>query len=238
MIDSRCSRDLNPERRAMLDDVEWEWLTERATETSARHIVFGTSLPYLMLPALHHLEQWNEAVAQGAWGRRFGRVGEKLRLELDLEHWAAFGNSFRGMVDLVGELVARERPPASVLWLSGDVHCSYVAQASLTDQATAGTALYQLTMSPFRNPLENPIRIVNRVASRKPMVKFMRFLARRAGVGDAPISWQAQAGPWFDNGVMSLRLKGDRASVEIDHAHTGPDGSQSLVRTHEMELTP
>ncbi|PYE19112.1 PhoD-like phosphatase [Williamsia limnetica] len=238
MIDSRCSRDLNPDRRAMLDDVEWAWLSDRAKETSARHIVFGTSLPYLMLPALHHLEQWNEAVAQGAWGRRFAKVGEKLRLELDLEHWAAFGNSFRNMVGLVDELVDHTQPPASILWLSGDVHCSYVAEADLTDRGTERTALYQLTMSPFRNPLERPIRAVNRVAIRKPIVKFMRFLARRAGVGDVPITWQAKAGPWFDNGVMSLRLDGERASVQIDHASTGTDGAQRLTRTHEMELTP
>lgn len=238
MIDSRCSRDLDPERRAMLDDVEWNWLRERATETSARHIVFGTSLPYLMLPALHHLEQWNEAVAQGAWGRRFGKVGEKLRLALDLEHWAAFGNSFQDMAELTAELVERESPPASVLWLSGDVHCSYVAQAALTGLDTAQTAVYQLTMSPFRNPLELPIRVVNRLAIRRPTVKFLRFLARKAGVGDAPISWQAQAGPWFDNGVMLLRLNGDGASVRVDHAMTGSDGSQQLVRTHEMDLTP
>ncbi|MBA4023020.1 MAG: hypothetical protein C0482_11725 [Gordonia sp.] len=238
MIDSRCSRDLDPERRAMLDDAEWKWLSERATETSARHIVFGTSLPYLMLPALHHLEQWNEAVAQGAWGKRFAKVGEKLRLELDLEHWAAFGNSFRDMVGLVDDLVDHARPPASILWLSGDVHCSYVARADLSDRGTERTALYQLTMSPFRNPLERPIRVVNRVAIRKPIVKFMRFLSRRAGVGDVPITWQAQAGPWFDNGVMSLRLDGDQASVQIDHASTGADGTQRLTRTHEMELTP
>lgn len=237
MIDSRCSRDLNPERRALLDEAEWKWLREQALGTDARHIVFGTSLPYLMLPAIHHLEQWNEAVAQGAWGKRWGKVGEKLRLALDLEHWAAFGKSFEDMVGLVEEIVDRPNPPASALWLSGDVHCSYVAEAELTRTSTDSTALYQLTMSPFRNPLDLPIRVVNRLAIRKPVVRFMRYLARRAGLEDHPITWRAEAGPWFDNGVMSLRLEGDSASVRVDHAQTGPGGSQKLVQTHQMQLT-
>jgi phosphodiesterase/alkaline phosphatase D-like protein len=237
MIDSRCSRDLTPERRAMLDDVEWQWLREQALSTDARHIIFGTSLPYLMLPALHHFEQWNEAVAQGAWGKRWAKVGEKLRLALDLEHWAAFGKSFQDMIGLVDELVARPNPPASTLWLSGDVHCSYVAQAELPATATTSTALYQLTMSPFRNPLDLPIRVVNRLASRRPLVRLFRSLAHRAGLQQHPITWEAKAGPWFDNGVMLLRLKGDTASVRVEHAQTGPGSSQKLVQTYEMELT-
>ncbi|WP_020108825.1 alkaline phosphatase D family protein [Nocardia sp. 348MFTsu5.1] len=238
MVDSRCSRDLTPERRTMLDESEWNWLREQALTTDARHIVLGTSLPYLMLPALHHLEQWNEAVAQGAWGRRWSKVGEKLRLALDLEHWAAFGKSFEDMAGLVGEVVSRPKPPASTLWLSGDVHCSYVAQADLGELVPNNTALYQLTMSPFRNPLDLPIRVVNRLATRRPVVRFLHFLAHRAGLKDHPITWQAKAGPWFDNGVMLLRLEGETASVRVEHARTGPGGAQELLQTHEMALTP
>ncbi|KQR99652.1 hypothetical protein ASG12_02315 [Williamsia sp. Leaf354] len=237
VIDSRCSRDLDPERRTMLDDNEWQWLRTVATETDARHIVFGTSLPYLMLPALHHLEQWNEAVAQGAWGPRAAKLGEKLRLELDLEHWAAFDNSFDAMADLVGELTSRATPPASVVWLSGDVHCSYVAEAELVGRATPDTTLCQLTMSPFRNPLERPVRAVNRIAVKAPMVKLMRALAKRAGAGPSPMSWKATAGPWFDNGVMSLTVSGERISVRVEHAFVDDDGAQRLSQTHVADLT-
>ncbi|MGU3291115.1 DUF7800 domain-containing protein [Williamsia sp. M5A3_1d] len=237
VIDSRCSRDLDPERRTMLDDTEWQWLRTVATETDARHILFGTSLPYLMLPALHHLEQWNEAVAQGAWGPRAAKVGEKLRLELDLEHWAAFDNSFDAMADLVADLTSRADPPASVVWLSGDVHCSYVAEAQLVDRATPDTALCQLTMSPFRNPLERPVRVVNRIAVKAPMVKLMRALAKRAGAGPSPMSWKATAGPWFDNGVMSLTVSGERISVRVEHAFVDDDGAQRLSQTHVADLT-
>ena len=129
-------------------------------------------------------------------------------------------------------------PPASTLWLSGDVHCSYVAQADLGELVPNNTALYQLTMSPFRNPLDLPIRVVNRLATRRPVVRFLHFLAHRAGLKDHPITWQAKAGPWFDNGVMLLRLEGETASVRVEHARTGPGGAQELLQTHEMALTP
>ncbi|GAA2059132.1 alkaline phosphatase D family protein [Williamsia deligens] len=239
MIDSRCSRELTPDRRGILDDAEWKWVVQAATERPARHLVFGTSLPYLMLPALHHLEQWDEAVAQGAWGRLGARVGEKARLALDLEHWGAFDASFRDMARLVADLSDGPQAPASVTWVSGDVHCSYIAEAQLTDGARHGrTGLFQLTMSPFRNPLERPVRVVNRLAVRKPLVRLMRRLARSAGVADLPVEWDTTAGPWFDNGVMTLAVDGDDVTVRVEHAFTAPDGTQRLSSTHQQRLTP
>ncbi|SDM69986.1 hypothetical protein SAMN05216368_10242 [Cryobacterium flavum] len=34
-----------------------------------RHLLVGTSLPFLLPPGLHHLESWDEAVSTGASGR-------------------------------------------------------------------------------------------------------------------------------------------------------------------------
>ncbi|SIS22376.1 DUF7800 domain-containing protein [Williamsia sterculiae] len=238
MIDSRCSRQLDPANRLMVDEREWQWVRDQALDGDIRHVVFGTSLPFLMLPALHHLEQWNEAVAQGAWGGLMAKLGEKLRLALDLEHWAAFGRSFEHMVDLVRELLDRPRPPAGIYWLSGDVHCSYVAEASLDDRPAPATSLYQLTMSPFRNPLERPIRLVNRVAVRGRVSGTLRRLSRRAHVPDTAMTWQAAAGPWFDNGVMVLTISGDDASVQVWHAHLVEPDDQRLHQTATLALTP
>lgn len=236
MIDSRCSRNLDPSNRAMIDDVEWAWVRERALESSPRHLLFGSSLPYLMLPALHHLEQWNEAVAQGSWGKVAGRVGEKLRIGLDLEHWAAFGKSFADMASLTREVSRRENSPSSIMWLSGDVHCSYVARAEFGVGGEV-PATYQLTMSPFRNPLELPIRAVNRLAIRKPVAAVLRRLARAAKVASVEVVWDAEAGPWFDNGVMLLTNEGDSAHLRVEHAHVDAAGRQSLSTTREMTLT-
>lgn len=236
MIDSRCSRDLDPDRRAMVDAEEWAWVRERALEAAPRHLLFGSSLPYLMLPALHHLEQWNEAVAQGSWGKFAARVGEKLRIDLDLEHWAAFGTSFADMASLTRELSRRDNGPASIMWLSGDVHCSYVARAEFGVGGDV-PAIYQLTMSPFRNPLDLPIRAVNRLAIKKPMARIMSSLARSAKVGPSELSWEAEAGPWFDNGVMLLTTDGDSARLRVEHAHVDAQGVQTLTSTREMKLT-
>ncbi|OZC45056.1 hypothetical protein CH289_24305 [Rhodococcus sp. RS1C4] len=237
MIDSRCSRDLDPSRRAMVDDVEWAWVRERALEKSPRHLLFGSSLPYLMLPALHHLEQWNEAVAQGSWGKLAARVGEKLRIDLDLEHWAAFGKSFLDMATLVREISRSDDAPASIMWLSGDVHCSYVARAEFGVGGDV-PATYQLTMSPFRNPLNLPIRAVNRLAIKRPAARVLASLARGAKVPPPDVSWEAEAGPWFDNGVMLLTTEGETARVSVEHAHVDPVGRQTLTTTRKMTLTP
>jgi hypothetical protein len=235
MIDSRCSRELDPANRAMVDDVEWAWVRERALEASPRHLLFGSSLPYLMLPALHHLEQWNEAVAQGSWGKRAAKLGEKLRIELDLEHWAAFGKSFADMATLTRELSRSDTAPATIMWLSGDVHCSYVARAEFGVGGQV-PATYQLTMSPFRNPLNLPIRAVNRLAIKKPVAWMLARLARAAKVAPPDVTWGAEAGPWFDNGVMLLTTDGDTARLRVEHAHVDAGGTQTLNTTHAMTL--
>ena len=85
MIDSRAGRLLDPGSRSMVDAEEWRWIVERAREP-AGHLLIGTSLPLLLAPAMHHLEAWNEAVCDGAWGRAWEGLGEKLRQGLDLEH--------------------------------------------------------------------------------------------------------------------------------------------------------
>ena len=77
----------------MLDDDEWEWVIDHTT-TACDHLLLATSLPVLMPGGLHDLEQWNEAVCDGRWGRRFIALGERMRRGIDLEDWAAFRASF------------------------------------------------------------------------------------------------------------------------------------------------
>ncbi|MEO9221728.1 MAG: alkaline phosphatase D family protein [Mycobacteriaceae bacterium] len=242
MLDSRCARRLDPHNRAMLDEVEWRWAREKALDATPpgqplEHVLIGSSVPFLMLPGLHHLEGWNEATAQGAWGRWAAKLGEKIRLAVDLEHWAAFRHSFDDMVQLVVDIAHSTHPPASVLWLSGDVHCSYLAHADVHDVDPRATAVHQLTMSPFRNPLNLPIRVVNRLVKRAPVVGALRRLSASAGVKEPDITWTVENGPWFDNGVMTVILDGRTASVEVEHAWTDPDGEQVLRQTLARALT-
>jgi len=241
MLDSRCSRRLDPGNRAMLDTAEWRWAREQALATPAQepfdHLLIGSSLPFLMLPGLHHLEGWNEATAQGAWGRWGAKLGEKVRLAVDLEHWAAFRRSFDDMVQLVADVATVEHAPATVLWLSGDVHCSYLARAEVHGVDPQATAVHQLTMSPFRNPLNMPIRVVNRLVKRPGVVRVLRQLSVWAGVREQDITWTVENGPWFDNGVMTVVLHERTASVEVEHASVDPAGEQVLHRTLVRELS-
>ncbi|HJE92231.1 MAG TPA: hypothetical protein K8V11_14620 [Dietzia timorensis] len=73
-------------------------------------------------------------------------------------------------------------------------------------------------MSPYRNPLNLPIRVVNQVARLRPIVALMRLLSRSRGVVEPPVRWGVSDGIWFGNGVMTLVLEGRHAHVEVDHA--------------------
>ena len=85
----------------------------------------------MLPPAVHGLEAFDEALAEGRWGRRPARWGEKLRQGVDLEHWAAFETSLQRMLRLITEIETGQRgtPPATITFLSGDVHFSYLAEA-------------------------------------------------------------------------------------------------------------
>jgi hypothetical protein len=240
VVDSRCSRVLDPQRRAMVDDAEWDWFSKQVLPddgTVLDHLMIGSTLPVLLLPGIHHLEGWDEALARGRWGRWGQRFAEWLRQTVDLEHWSAFRTSFHRLMDLIARVGRQETPPSSVLLLSGDVHCSYTANARLDGIDPARTGFHQLVMSPFRNPLEPPIRIANHLLNMLPVRALLHWLARRAGVEDAAVDWEVDHGMWFDNGVMTVVFHGGRAAVEVDHAHVR-GGEQVLQRTHSQVLTP
>jgi len=162
VMDSRAGRVLSEESRSMIDSAEWEWIEEHASG-EFDHLLLGTSLPAFMASGLHRLEAWNEAVCDGVWGASAARLGERLRQALDLEHWAAFHDSFEALVGLLRSVAEGRRspglPPASVALLSGDVHHGYLAEAELGDGAVS--RVYQAVCSPMRNHL-GPSGVVGR----------------------------------------------------------------------------
>src|SRR5215470_8985695 len=101
VIDSRCGRILDG-RRSMLSKAEQDWILARL-DGDYDHLLVGTSLPWLMAPALHAVEAWNERMCEhpSAWRRR---LGERLRRAGDLEHWPAFHDSFGWLAGLVADL--------------------------------------------------------------------------------------------------------------------------------------
>jgi hypothetical protein len=214
VIDSRCSRLLTADRRAMLDDEEQAWFDAQCTG-GVDHLLIASSLPYLLPPAIHHAESWNEAVAGGAWGRRGAEFGEKVRQAADLEHWAAFETSFRAVAEGVSAVVRGERgaAPASIAFLSGDVHYSYLAKVR-------GMPIYQVVCSPMRNPLVGFFRWANVMASWRMMSAPVRLLAKLARVPRPALSWRLTQRPTFDNALATVRIDGRRNSVHWNTSDT------------------
>ncbi|MFF0306312.1 alkaline phosphatase D family protein [Streptosporangium sp. NPDC004379] len=217
MLDSRCARQLDPKDRRMIDPVEWEWLAEQFRREGAERFVIGTSVPFLLPSGIHHIQNWNEKLAQGAWGPRVARWSEKLRQAVDLEHWAAFRRSFE---DLAG-LLARTGKP--VIILSGDVHYSYVAKAD-------GLPVYQLVCSPIRNPLSRTLRLANIVAQFGVATLIGGWLARLAKIPKPSMKWKIAHGPWFSNAVATLTLDSTPPSVRWDTAAATEISEVSTVR--------
>ena len=201
VVDSRAARELDPAERALLDDDEISWLDERI-RGGFRHLLIGTSLPFLLPPGLHHLESWDEAISEGAWGRSAARVGERLRQLVDLEHWGAFQRSFREVARMVTEVADGQRgaAPDTVTFLSGDVHYSTVSEV----ERTSGSRIVQAVCSPIRNPLPRAMRSFSAVLAYGIATRLSARLARSAGVASPPFRWAGIKGPWFDNCLASL----------------------------------
>jgi hypothetical protein len=216
VVDSRAGRVLSGGRRQMLSDAEWQWVEDRCSG-DFDHLVVGTSLPVMLAAGMHHLEAWNEAVCDGAWGGLAARVGERIRQGLDLEHWAAFQGCFRRLAVLLEDVAAGRRgpPPATIVLLSGDVHHAYLAEAWFPGREVTSRVL-QATCSPVRNPLDKRERRALRAAFTRPVAAFARGLARAAGVQPAPMRWSFAQKPTFDNQVAHLDLRGREAQLRIE----------------------
>ncbi|MGC5050617.1 alkaline phosphatase D family protein [Micromonospora sp. DT48] len=227
MLDNRCSRVLLPGRRAMLPPGEWSWFVDRA-HGGYDHLVVGSSLPWLLPPGIHHVEAWNEKLADSPrpW---VARLGEQLRRGLDLEHWAAFRRSFDALAELFARIGGGEPgtpddrkgagpaypPPASISVLSGDVHHSYVARVRFADP-TVRTPVHQLTCSPIHNQVPAGMRPLMRLGWARGPAGATRALARTAGVRRPLVKWRRLAGPYFGNAVATLTHAGRGAEVIIE----------------------
>jgi hypothetical protein len=241
VIDSRCGRVLEGDRREMVDDDEFAWI-ERQASGDLDHLLLATSLPFALAPAIHDLEAWNEAVTAGAWGRLAARAGEKIRQAVDLEHWAAFNDSFDRLAGLIEAVTAghRGRPPGSVVVLSGDVHHTYLAELSFRGQHAGHghSPAWQAVCSPLRNPLPGDQRMAHKRAFRRPARTVTAWLARRAGVEPEQIDWRVVEGPRFDNHLGELALDGRSATLRVERAVTpaGGDGDPRLEPLYEHRL--
>ncbi|MEU6315999.1 alkaline phosphatase D family protein [Streptomyces sp. NPDC047009] len=238
MVDTRAARVLDEDGRAMLAPAEAQWLREQAlgARNGCDHLLIGSSLPWLLPHLVHDAEAWSAALCRGRRGARWARFGERLRQGADLEHWAAFPESFQALADLIAEAGAGPGAPASVSVLSGDVHHAYIAEPMWPDAGPDARVL-QLTCSPVHNSVPWSIRLGFRFG----WSGLGRFLGRRLarhGRGPRPrLDWRRRGGPWFGNHLMTLTLHGRSASLRVDRARPDGTGKARLTTVEESPLT-
>ena len=241
VIDSRCGRILDDENRSIVSEAEFRWIEDQV-EGTYDHLLVGTSLPWLLARALHDVEAWNEALAAGARGARMARWAETFRRAADLEHWAAFRNSFDRLTELFACVGRGEHAgsggaaPATVCVLSGDVHHAYAARAEYDDSVRS--KVYQLTCSPVHNYVPRMMKVAFRVAWSRVAERITRFvLTRISKVPPQPLTWSKLAGPYYGNEIATLTLDGRSARVAIERAVVDDAGNARLTRVVELPLT-
>lgn len=215
VIDSRAGREVSRGKRELISEAEWAWVCEQAT-SPARHVLLATSVPLLLAPGLHHVQAWDEALTEGAWGRWGEAFGEWLRRLTVMDHWASFQRSFAGFAALLADLARSDdrASPASVVVLSGDVHHCYLAQAAFAGGSRV--PVWQAVCSGFRKELAPQERLVIALGHRPWAGRLMRGLARRAGVADAGIDWRVVERPAYANQIATLTHRGAHAHLRVD----------------------
>ncbi|MGQ0773008.1 MAG: alkaline phosphatase D family protein [Pseudonocardiales bacterium] len=214
MVDTRCGRMLAEGHRAMLDEPQFRWVEDAiGTDAAATsHVLVGSSLPWLLAPAIHDAESANEvACARGSAG------AERLRQAVDLEHWAAFRSSFDRLAALLHRVAAEPQAPATISVLSGDVHHSYVAQVDF-DEPDLHSAVYQLVCSPMHHRVPWPLRVLLRAAWSGPLTRLVRRVVCRRGLPAPPLSWHRVTGPFFGNALATLVFADRGAELVIESA--------------------
>ncbi|MDQ4010861.1 MAG: alkaline phosphatase family protein [Actinomycetota bacterium] len=230
VVDTRCGRILTEGRRTMLDDAEFAWVENAVSEDArqAEHVLVGSSLPWLLAPAIHDVQSANEAACA-----RGSALGERIRQATDLEHWAAFRNSFDRLGALLRRVSVGPHAPATISVLSGDVHHSYVARADFNGPAE-GSPVYQLVCSPVYHSVPWPATALMRVAWFPPLAAVVRSMVRRYGVPDPTLSWRLISGPTFGNAVATLVFSDRKATLIIEKSGSGGQ----LKPVSQLELAP
>jgi PhoD-like phosphatase len=229
MIDSRNGRVLAGGQHLMVGDAEFDWIEEQAAAPgTVDHLLIGTSVPWLMPHAIGDLESVNEIAAAKPGVR--GRIGEWIRQAGDLEHWAAFRESFDRLARLIGRAAASG--PATVTVLSGDVHHCYAAKAQV-EGMSGGAAVHQLTCSPVHNVMDWYVKPGFRIAWSRGARAFAGGWARRAGAPEKPVTWERLAGPLFGNTIATLEIDGRTARARFEQPRT----AATLVERANLELT-
>jgi hypothetical protein len=238
MIDSRCGRVLTEGHRQMVGDAEFEWIEAQTEDRDYDHLLVGTSVPWLLPRALHDIEAADERLTAGVRGRLIARIAERVRRAVDLEHWAAFNDSFERLARLFGRIGAGTdgAAPATICVLSGDVHHTYISETQYPEPTAS--RIYQLTCSPMHNSIPLPMRLVFWLSWNRYASGLTRLFSRFGRVPDASIDWKTTVGPFFGNYLAMLRFDGRTATFGLEKsAFDGPVTRATPVSEARLDLT-
>jgi hypothetical protein len=238
VIDSRAGRQVEEGHRMVTGEQEWQWVVD-SVSGDWDHVVLASSLPLLLPAGIHEMEAWNEAVCGGAWGKRLAKVGERVRQELDLEHWAAFSTSFELFEDLLTELATGTRgaPSASVTVIGGDIHHSYLAEVEFPPGTNPRTPVYQAVCSPIHNVLPDHYKRLHQLTTSRPGGVLGTTLARLARARLPRIKWRITQGSWFHNILSTLEYDGRHARIRFARAVCDDANIPHLHSLNETDLT-
>jgi hypothetical protein len=197
----------------MINDHSFSWIEENASAPGEAfdHLLIGSSIPWLMPPAVSHVQSLDELAAS-----KGSKIAENLRQGVDLEHWPAFRASFDRLADVIRGVASGPSAPATVCVLSGDVHHSYAAEARYPSPTRS--RVYQLTCSPVRNGVPWFMEYVFALGWSRRLSRVVGRVARAAGLADPPLDWSTIGGPWFGNAVSTLEVTGRQARLLVERS--------------------
>ena len=239
IIDSRCGRVLAEGGRQMVGEAEFSWIEEQVEDRDYDHLLVGTSVPWLLPRALHDIEAADERLTSGIRGRLIARVAEAVRRAVDLEHWAAFNDSFERLARLFGRIGSAGPDgdaPATICVLSGDVHHTYISETEYPEPTES--RIYQLTCSPMHNSIPLPMRLVFLVSWYRYASRLTRLVSRFGRLPEPSIDWKTTVGPFFGNYLAMLRFDGREATFGLEKsAFDGPVTKATPVSEARLDLT-
>ena len=235
ITDCRSRRELDPQDRRLMDAEEWAWLEKQCLGSHHPHLVMAVSIPVFLPSMIHAIFTGVEGVANSP--TILGLAGEWARQKVDVEHWAAFPNSFRQMATLLRQLTGEGGRAAkrTVLILSGDVHFTYNMEVSSPTVFPTGARILQLVSSPTRKSLDS---------GDAKVIQAMQSLSSFPATQDG-ITWKPLTTPngwlWFGNSISTVTVGHAGVSVVSERAvaaRVRRDRNGRIETRDELRLAP
>ena len=166
---------------------------------------------------MHDVEAWSEAIGEGAWGKRFKPLGEKVGGPRTSITGPASSESYRELEQLIIDLASGRcgEPPDTIVMFGGDVHHCYLSEVGLpAESGTVHSKVWHAVCSGLRKELQLSERLVLGFGHTWIAAKLGRLLAAAADVRPPRLSWRMTTRPRFRNQIGTLEIAGRRGRAQ------------------------